>query len=346
MAGDEKSCSSECDNSCGYCKKNVVSTAAKCRECATVFHASCALRVAGLIAVGKDNLVICCASKEVKLASTQVNFNQVSNVDTQERQLFQSLIVAKEEIISELHEKQVLLYKTIALLEEKNNVNNEKNTSNDEDIILVQENIQQKKGISSADKQKNPIRYKKKGDKNNQTYSAVTGGHKNIEKSMGCQKFEAEQEETNTVTLCETDSEAERGLHENNEEEGFTKFQRRKKRTFKKRLGTESVTEEQEKNGFVGIDRKAWLYINRVRSHVTADVIKEYIIRKPGFEKEVIDVQELSLNDKRGIKSFLVKAPLRRKDELYQPEFWPLNVGIKRFNFNLYKKNRPTGDFL
>lgn len=344
-----KSCSSECDNSCGYCKKSVASTAARCRKCETVFHASCALRVAGLIAVGKDNLVICCANKEVKLASTQVNLNEVSNVDTQERELFQSLMVAKEEIITELREKQVLLYKTIDLLEEKKDVNNRKNTDNDEEITLMQESIRRKKDISSADKLEIPTRYKKKGDKSDRTYSAVTGGHRNIEQCTGCRGFEAEREKANSVALHETDSEKEnqrRGLHENDDEEGFTKFHSRKRRVLKKRLGTESVTEEQERNGFVGIDRKAWLYINRVRSHVTADIVKEYINRKPGFENETIEVQELSLNDKRGIKSFLVKAPLRRKDELYQPDFWPMNVGIKRFNFNMYKKNRPSGDFL
>lgn len=111
-------------------------------------------------------------------------------------------------------------------------------------------------------------------------------------------------------------------------------------------MGTGKVTEEQEKNGFVGIDRKAWLYINRVKSHVTADMVKQHILNKPGFEKETVEVQELSQSDKSGIKSFLVKAPISRKDELYQPQFWPPNVGIKRFNFNLYKKNRPAGDFL
>ena len=118
---------------------------------------------------------------------------------------------------------------------------------------------------------------------------------------------------------------------------------------FKKRLGVGKTTDIQQENGFMGAERKAWLYINRVKPHVTIEMVEAHIKKQPSFENEIISVKELPINNnnnRNNWKSFVVTAPLSRKDELYQPEFWPPNVGIKRFNFNLYKKNQPMADFL
>ncbi|XP_045474003.1 uncharacterized protein LOC123680252 [Harmonia axyridis] len=97
----------------------------------------------------------------------------------------------------------------------------------------------------------------------------------------------------------------------------------------------------------VGQEKKAWFFINRVKSHVTEEQVKNYIKSKNNFKDTTVEVKELSLAGKHGdLKSFLVKVPFKHKDELYDTEFWPENVGIRRFNFRAYEKNRTSSDFL
>lgn len=76
-------------------------------------------------------------------------------------------------------------------------------------------------------------------------------------------------------------------------------------------------------------------------------MIETYIKEKPGFENEVVEIKQLNFENKKGdLKSFLVKVPIKRKDELYKSEFWPENVVIKRFNLQVYKKTCAEADFL
>lgn len=337
MAGDEKLSSSESNNLCKYCKKNIASTVAKCQKCSLVFHTSCALRIPGLIAVGKDNLVICCATKK-SASSTEADFSEISSV-------YKSLLSAKDEIIAELREKQIILYKNIELLEEKSR-NSEKYFKNvNSENVLSQQNVSLQKNVNTADKKEIPNVSKKARDKHRETYSSVINSSKNAGQDTECEHLKRiQQDKMNEIIHLEAEEESQRDGYD---DEGFSGYRsRRKRRFYRKRLGNGAVTEEQQRDGFTGADRKAWLYINRVKSHVTADMVKEYILKKPQFETEAIEVKEISLNARNQLKSFLVKAPLERKDELYQPEFWPANVGIKRFSFNLYNKSRPSGDFL
>lgn len=116
MAGDEK-LNSASGNNCKYCKKEVATTTAKCVDCEGVYHTSCALRVAGLIAIGKNNLVKCCVGRnEVKSPYEHKS----------EFEAFKKLVAAKDdvlaskdEIISQLKSKEVILHENIKLLKEK-----------------------------------------------------------------------------------------------------------------------------------------------------------------------------------------------------------------------------------
>lgn len=85
---------------------------------------------------------------------------------------------------------------------------------------------------------------------------------------------------------------------------------------MKKQLGTGEIINEDNKNGFTGTERKVWLYVYRVKLHVTAEMVKEHIKKQPNFDNEKVEVKELpSKSDHQ--KSFVVTAPLRRKDEMY-----------------------------
>lgn len=128
-----------------------------------------------------------------------------------------------------------------------------------------------------------------------------------------------------------------------NENISFQRFQ--KHINHKKRLGQAEITPENEKHGFSGGDRNAWLYINRVKRHTTEEMVIEYIKSKPGFTNENIAVKEIPSNPNK-LKCFVVVAPLRKKDELYDTTFWPNYVGIKRFSFTKHREFlQEAGDF-
>lgn len=65
-------------------------------------------------------------------------------------------------------------------------------------------------------------------------------------------------------------------------------------------------------------------------------MIVEYIRGKETFKKEDIEVKEIPTENNR-YKNFLVTAPLNRKDDLYDVDFWPDGIGVKRFSFQRYQ---------
>lgn len=137
---------------------------------------------------------------------------------------------------------------------------------------------------------------------------------------------------------------------ENSETNGRSDFEevrsKKNRRLAKRRFGTAIVSADDDKQGFSGVERKVWINIYRVKEHVTADDVLDYIRKQSGFENERVEVKELLVRS-GSVKSFLVKAPLTRKDELYEPSFWPRNVGIRRFKPELHSETKQgSGSFL
>ncbi|KAG5897729.1 hypothetical protein JTB14_009614 [Gonioctena quinquepunctata] len=112
-----------------------------------------------------------------------------------------------------------------------------------------------------------------------------------------------------------------------NSDSGFIQ-QRHQRKRYKKTLGTAESTKE----GFSGEDKKVWLYVYRVKQHVTEDMIMKYIKGKEKFENEAVGVKEIP-SDPGRLKRFAVHASLEFKDSMYDISFWPRGVGIKRLNF-------------
>ncbi|KAG5864291.1 hypothetical protein JTB14_030844 [Gonioctena quinquepunctata] len=112
-----------------------------------------------------------------------------------------------------------------------------------------------------------------------------------------------------------------------NSDSGFIQ-QRHQRKRYKKTLGTSESTKE----GFSGEDKKVWLYVYRVKQHVTEDMIMKYIKGKEKFENEAVGVKEIPSYPGR-LKRFAVHASLKFKDSMYDISFWPRGVGIKRLNF-------------
>ncbi|CAH0557957.1 unnamed protein product [Brassicogethes aeneus] len=103
-------------SNCKYCKNNVANAIAKCEICESVYHTSCALRIPGLVAVGKNNLVKCCVKvSEVKSPLVENDLDIIKEIIRAKEEIIKS----KDEIITEIKAKELLLYQNIKLLEEK-----------------------------------------------------------------------------------------------------------------------------------------------------------------------------------------------------------------------------------
>lgn len=109
----------------------------------------------------------------------------------------------------------------------------------------------------------------------------------------------------------------------------------KKKIGYKKRLGENEECADQTE--FAGEERKVWLYINRIKRHVDANMIRSYIKGKSNFTNEKVEVTEIP-SEQNGLKRFVVRAPISRKDEMYDTNFWPKGVGIKRFSFHKHRE--------
>lgn len=90
-----------------------------------------------------------------------------------------------------------------------------------------------------------------------------------------------------------------------------------------------------------------WLYVYRVKRECKEGDIVNYIKKHVGFNDVPITVRELP-SEQNKLKCFVVTAPIQKKDQMYDPEFWPRFVGVKRFDFKKHKTflESSAGDFL
>lgn len=102
-----------------------------------------------------------------------------------------------------------------------------------------------------------------------------------------------------------------------------------------------------KQNGFAGADRKVWLYLYRIKTHVTSDMILNFLKNKEEFDVSQVSAREIPSESGR-LKRFVVTVPFSCKEAVYNPNFWPENVGIKRFDFKKHQGflNNEGADFL
>ena len=105
----------------------------------------------------------------------------------------------------------------------------------------------------------------------------------------------------------------------------------RRRYTNQKRLGTAEVNED-----FRGAGKKVWIYLYRIQNNATEQKIIEYIKKQDGFENERVTVKEIP-DAKSQLKKFVLTASFKKKDQLYDTAFWPANVGIRRFDFEIHR---------
>ncbi|KAK9877307.1 hypothetical protein WA026_017699 [Henosepilachna vigintioctopunctata] len=326
----------ELETLCRYCRRTEVKSV-KYEKCESTYHPSCITRLKGVKSNSESNLICCESSKDNDEVLKYCVNNDVYNIQTE----------AKNTITTE-SSKIDLMIEIIQELEHRNQVLIENNQLLKFKISVLERNVCE--GIPESEGRQNH---------SEKTYEqmeyAITGNDVNVNDQPNRIR--------NPLGNTETDDpKRTRNKEINDEASNFTNkiikptivenegkwntIQRRNPRKLQQTLlGTCKVT-NRDKN-FSVQEKEAWFFISRVKEHVTENSIENYIKHKPGFEKVSVEVKELLFEEKKGkLKSFLVKVPFERKDELYIPSFWPENVGIGRFNLQLYKNKCPNNTFL
>lgn len=343
-----------------------------CINCYAIYHNSCLARN-GKIKRKIDETKIECCVPDNKVAGMSVNNNN-DEILRMEKSKMNMEIEYLKRMVEELVDKNNILKQNNELLVEQNsnlktvmqNQNNQKTykdvylncSSNSKPVNEKQTTVPLVKGnveVTNRTKRnvnKTPIRI----DLNNSSDSESENNDRrtsiNRRGDQNKNNFAGTEASSNSLRPPRRRgnmnnnvvSERSPSVPNTNDHESF-QFQRNQRQRFKKRLGNANVSPEGLNTGFSGGERRTWLYLNRIKRHVSEAMVWEHIRSKPGFENENVCVKEIPTEPNR-LKCFVVIAPLSRKDELYAPSFWPQNVGIKRFIFEKHRDFlQNAGDF-
>ena len=281
-------------------------------------------------------------SEVTQLAGKNVPNEKENNL---QKEKFELEISYLKNLVSEVQDKNLILKENNSLLLERINRmegNNKQKYPNPPRTIGNNGrnySFQRARNTSSGDVHA-PITYKDAIEKDKHGEN-ITGQVQSMKSSLTDttrqNSSNVRDEKDNTVVSFDR-----RNQNKNNEDkrfsgnEGENDFQvPRSRGTWRntKKLGTSDASV----NGFEGGDRRAWLHIYRVKRTADEKIIADYIKRKPGFENEIVTVKELPTENNR-LKSFVVIAPLNKKEELYETAFWPKMVGIQRFDFRRHRE--------
>lgn len=349
---------------CGYCKNAVVKIAVKCTVCAKIFHPSC----------GKNKLKKCCEEPLTNEYAIKNNESTDSGSELKKPVILTSDSTNIEfllKIISELEEKSSILAENNLLLKEKIVYLTSELTQKDSiiaDLNKKRENSSQKnenktkyayasvvanqreqtskesnKRSATGDPREHPLEIAQR-NKMNEIIHLVTNSAQEGVLQQQHNLIERQQQNQNHITDFKN-TENQTTVTESNH---WREPHKKRKRTTKLRVGTGKTDENQKQIGFAGVEKKAWFFISRIKPHVTEETVANYIRGKPSFEDLAIEVKELAFKRKvNELKSFLVKVPFEKKDDLYNTEFWPENIRVNRFNIKVYEKTKSeTSDFL
>lgn len=107
-------------------------------------------------------------------------------------------------------------------------------------------------------------------------------------------------------------------------------------------LGTAEISSGE--NAFSGRDasnKKAWLFVSRVKDTVTEEIVRKYIASKTNAAAEELVVKQISTTyQRKDSKCFQIGIKFGLKDLLYTQEFWPSGVAFRRYRFDLNENKR------
>lgn len=125
---------------------------------------------------------------------------------------------------------------------------------------------------------------------------------------------------------------------------------RRKARSVKKPVVVGTAVVAPSEDAFMGReanDKKAWLFVSRVKDGIDETIVKDYIKRKAELDDKDVVVKRIETSyEKKDSNCFQVGIKFELKDQLYEVDFWPKGVAFRRFNFNFARRENGTNSFL
>ncbi|CAH0553842.1 unnamed protein product [Brassicogethes aeneus] len=101
------------------------------------------------------------------------------------------------------------------------------------------------------------------------------------------------------------------------------------------KIGTAETSHGTSFTGRLNTDKKAWLFISRVKDSVSDDDIKKHISSKTKCNESDIVVKCINTKyEKKDSKCFQVGVNFALKDQLYETNFWPVGVAFRRYRIN------------
>lgn len=334
MAGDAKSLPADGeDRHCKYCKSGV-EKGVKCIVCKSWLHASCALRVTGLKVVSGSKSLIKCSCVGAVEQQTQTNTDQdiepisldKGNIDVLTLEVYYLKQLLKEMTDSNniLKQNNGLLTEKICMLESDKQTT--ETCRNSKKTLYRDTLIGAATSASSCDVGTDRKLESQHENGNNTTSTNILVpqmGPRQGRRSSAGSAVSYRRTTESRLMQAGTD-------HRDISQEPKQHFRQ------PKRFGTGETPLDAKTKGFTGGERRVWISLYRVLKTATSEIVHNYIKSKEGFQDVRIIVKEITVPEDQ-LKSFVVVAPLSKKDDLYNTEFWPKNVGIRRFDFNKHR---------
>lgn len=353
MAPDGGDSEQSSSNKVFTCCKTKLSACVVCVYCGNIFHKSCLQRRS--FAVIDDTRIKCCSLPEPSSGECGdgKDLDMVVQLDKlSSENLFLKKIVEKTENEYKLIEnnnkllaenKKLLEDKIIQLQKELDKFvkkHNDKNSADkDKNKVLKQNQNKSFSMPASSGGHQRAVKINEGNLKTSTDDSTLQKSYKDIAEAQASKMMDiinlAQPTRSNPGSTLSIPDEYDGGGSNCSGDEGFTTVHYRKKGKYLKKRKQQKKNFGLDENASFGIERKAWIYLYRVRRDVTAEKIENFIKGQPIFQNSELVVKELPTNESQG-KCFMFGADFRLKDELYKPSTWPKDIAYKRFDFKKY----------
>lgn len=316
-----------------------------CTKCFAVYHKSCSKKISNLKITDPDKCtVVCCGSADINAPQVNAGAGEVDMAMYREKVLECKYL---QMLLDEVRDKnRVLQMNNDLLLEKLGRPGQPKDDSDNRDegqkvsmcsrnvgqSMLVNQQVQQNTAVGGGAVKRVSVRVPLAGGPRSQVSGseATVSGNHSEQSGLKQRQYSAIAAVNRPVGEKSTS-----GMSTGSNNGVYQIVNNGRNSGYKKKLGS-GGTAPGDAVGFAGGDRRVWLYLYRVKRSATEEIVTQYINNKPGYEQDKITVRELP-TDENQLKCFVVVAPLEKKDEMYDPSFWPNFVGIKRFDFNRHR---------
>lgn len=353
-----------------------------CVNCYSLFHKSCSERMGKKLQKVDEHKVICCEKENIFFDSREVHKLQIENrllskliteiedknaVLKENNRLLQEKMEGKVDKINKLDKKHKQEQKKSGLSESKINNShrdiewpkhdvNKQVSSNMKElmdaqnecihtIINLESDISREKTISLEIKPPSTsISNKQLGYSIQETTAADQSTAQSVKKITGIRSSPI-----NNLSNTHTRHQASPYKYTNQitgSSQGRSGPRRRQKDLC---IGTADIQDAE--NDFIGkeINKKVWLFISRVKDHVTGEKIKTYIMDKANLEDDrdvVVERIKTKYDDiRKDCQCFKVGIRFDLKEQVYTQNFWPKKVAFRRFDFQTKSNVEDEKDF-